>query len=162
MVVISLLKSQKIDLYAYLFGDILTVTNANLYWIYAGGALVLGLLISNWSKLVLITICQDLARAEGLKIFFMQLLLMFLMAMVVAVSIHIVGILLITSMLIIPAASARQFARSPQAMAIIAAFLGIVAVILGILSSLYFDTPTGPSIVVAAVVIFILTYFKKQ
>ncbi len=161
MVVISLLKNQKIDLYTYLFGDILTVTNVDLYWIYGGGLLVLILLISNWSALVLITICQDLARAEGLKIFFMQLLLMFLMAMVVAVSIHIVGILLITSMMIIPAASARQFARSPQSMAIISSILGIIAVILGIFASLYFDTPSGPSIVVAAVVLFVLTYFVK-
>lgn len=161
MVVISLLKNQKIDLYAYLFGDILTVTNADLYWIYAGGAVVLILLALNWSKLILVTICQDLARAEGLKIFSLQLLLMFLMAMVVAVSIHIVGILLITSMLIIPAASARQFARSPQQMAIIAAILGIVAVVLGIFSSLYFDTPSGPSIVVVAVALFVLSAFKS-
>lgn len=153
MVTISLLQ-QRIDLHAYLFGDILTVTPQELFWIYGGGGTVLALLYLNWPSLVLMTVHQDLARAEGVKTFRSQLLLMFLMTVVVAISIRIVGILLITSMLIIPAATARQFARSPEAMAVMAAVLGIVAVIGGIAGSLQFDTPSGPTIVSTAALMF--------
>ncbi len=157
MVVISFLKGQSIDLHSYLFGDILSVSNVDLYWIYSGAIFVLTLLALNWSSLNLVTICQDLAKAEGVKVLRTQFLLMFLMTMVVAIAINIVGILLITSMLIIPAASARQFARSPHTMAIIASILGVIAVVAGVISSIYFDIPSGPAIVVAAVILFAIT-----
>ena len=155
MVVISLLE-QSVDLHAYLFGDILTVTVQELWWIYLGGALVFLMLIWNWSRLVLMTIHEDLAEAEHVPTFLMQLLLMLLMTIVVAVSIRIVGMLLITSMLIIPAATARQLARSPEAMAGMASLLGVVAVVLGVYGSMVFDTPSGPSIVVASASLFLL------
>ena len=93
---------------------------------------------------------------------FNQLLIMLLMTVVVAVSFRIVGLLLITSMLIIPAATARQIANSPEAMAVTSSILGIFAVMLGIYISLYFDTPSGPSIVVASVVIFVSTLFLSS
>lgn len=155
MVVISLLE-QSVDLHAYLFGDILTVTAQELWWIYLGGALVLLMLVWNWSRLVLMTIHEDLAEAEHVPTFLMQLLLMLLMTIVVAVSIRIVGMLLITSMLIIPAATARQLARSPEAMAAMASLLGVVAVVLGVYGSMVFDTPSGPSIVVTSAGLFLL------
>ena len=157
MVSISLL-NQHVDLYAYLFGDILTVTPSELWWIYSGGAIVLILLSINWSSLVLMTIHEDLARAEGVRVWFTHLLLIFLMTIVVAVSIRIVGILLITSMLIIPAATARQLVRSPEAMALLASILGITAVVLGIYGSIELDTPSSPSIVAAATVLFAVLF----
>ncbi len=157
MVTISVL-NQRIDLYSYLFGDILTVTPTELWWIYAGGAIVLVTLLLNWSSLVLMTVHEDLARAEGVKVFFTHLMLMFLMTIVVAVSIRIVGILLITSMLIIPAATARQLVRSPEAMAVVSSILGIAAVIIGIYGSIKLDTPSGPSIVAAAAIIFAILF----
>jgi zinc transport system permease protein len=157
MVTISLLH-QRVDIHAYLFGDILTVTPRELWWIYGGGVVVLLLLLLHWPSLVLMTIHEDLAKAEGVKTFRTQLLLMFLMTIVVAVSIRVVGILLITSMLIIPAATARQFARSPEAMAVLAAILGIVAVIMGMLGSLHFDTPSGPTIVTASACMFAVLF----
>ena len=150
--------NQRIDLYAYLFGDILTVTTEELWWIYIGGAAVLVLLWANWSSLVLTTIDEDLARAENIRTFFMHLLLMFLMTITVAVSIRIVGILLITSMLIIPAATARQLVRSPEAMAAAASLLGVAAVIVGLYGSTRFDAPSGPSIVVTAAALFMLLF----
>lgn len=157
LVTISLL-NQRIDLHAYLFGDILTVTPNELWWIYGGGAIVLLVLLFNWSSLVLMTLHEDLARAEGVRVLLTQFLLMFLMTIVVAVSIRIVGILLITSMLIIPAATARQLVRSPEAMAIVSATIGIAAVIIGLFGSLRLDTPSGPSIVVAAAVLFMVLF----
>ncbi|MDC9715545.1 MAG: iron chelate uptake ABC transporter family permease subunit [Gammaproteobacteria bacterium] len=155
IVLISLL-NQTLDLHAYLFGDILTVTTTELWWIYLGGISVILLLIFNWSSLVLMTLNEDLARAEGVPVLLTHLLLLLIMSIVVAVSIRIVGILLITSMLIIPAASARQLAGSPEAMALIASLLGVLAVILGIYGSFQMDIPSGPSIVVAAVLLFVL------
>ena len=101
------------------------------------------------------TIDEKLARAEGINVVVNQLLIMLLMTIVVAVSFKIVGLLLITSLLIIPAATARQLARSPELMAIISSILAVFAVILGIYSSLILDTPSGPSIVVASTLIFI-------
>ncbi len=153
MVAISFLH-QGINLHAYLFGDILTVTPQELYWVYGGGIATLALLLFNWQSLVLMTIHEDLARAEGVRTFRTHLLFMFLMTIMVAISIRIVGILLITSMLIIPAATARQLSRSPEVMAVVAVLMGMAAVICGILGSLRFDTPSGPSIVSASALIF--------
>ncbi len=157
MVTISFLK-QRVDLQSYLFGDILTVTSNELLWIYMGGAVVIVLMALNWSSLVLMTIHEDIAKAENVNTLFTQFLLMLLMTIVVAVSIRTVGILLITSMLIIPAAAARQLVRSPESMAIMASIIGINSVLIGILGSIEFDTPSGPSIVVAATSLFAVVF----
>ena len=160
MVTIGFLKL-RIDLHSYLFGDILTITTTELWWIYLGGVIVLILMIANWSSLVLMTISQDLAKAEKVNTFVTNLLLMSLMTIVVGVSIRTVGILLITSMLIIPAATARQLVRSPEAMAAVAPVFGILAVLGGIFGSIKFDTPSGPSIVVVATINFILIFISS-
>ena len=153
VVTISVLQ-QKVNLHGYLFGDILTVTTQEIIWIYIGGTVVLATLFYYWSSLVLMTICEDLARAEHIRTTLMHILLMFLMTIVVAVSIRIVGILLITSMLIIPAAAARQLVRSPEAMAIGAALFGVLSVICGMVGAMQWDTPAGPSIVATATILF--------
>ena len=155
MVVVSLM-DVNFDLHSYLFGDILSVTSNEIFWIYLGAILTLSLLCYNWSSLVLITIHQDLARSQGIKVVYINLVLTMLMTIVVALSINIIGILLITSMLIIPDASARQLAKSPQLMAVISATFGMLAVIIGVISSFYLDTPSGPTIVSVAVLIFIV------
>lgn len=154
MVTLSLLE-KSIDLHSYLFGDILAVTSAEIYFILFGGFFVLIFLYFNWSSFVLMTIDEKLARAEGINIVFYQLLIMLLMTVVVAVSFKIVGLLLITSLLIIPAAAARQLAKSPEKMAAISSLLAVLSVAIGVYSSLYLDTPSGPSIVVASTIIFI-------
>ena len=154
MVTLSLLE-KSVDLHSYLFGDILAVTSAEIYFILFGGFFVLIFLYFNWSSFVLMTIDEKLAKAEGINIVFYQLLIMLLMTVVVAVSFKIVGLLLITSLLIIPAAAARQLANSPEKMAIISSLLAVLSVTIGVYSSLYLDTPSGPSIVVASTIIFI-------
>lgn len=156
MVVIGFLDQPNFNLHAYLFGDVLAIQTTDLYWIYGGGMLVLFAIMRYWPALTLMTIHEDLAKAEGISTFKLHLLLMFLMTIVVAVSIRIVGILLITSLLIIPAASARQLARAPESMAIIASILGIGAVLLGMTGSLHFDAPAGPAIVTASALLFAL------
>ena len=155
MVTLSLLE-KSVDLHSYLFGDILAVNSSEIYYILFGGFFVLIFLYFNWSSFVLMTIDEKLARAEGINVVINQLLIMLLMTIVVAVSFKIVGLLLITSLLIIPAASARQLAHSPELMAVVSSVLAVFSVILGILSSIYLDTPSGPSIVVMSALIFVM------
>ncbi|QEL88945.1 hypothetical protein D9623_01650 [Azospirillum brasilense] len=163
LVAIAFLETLRVDLVAYLFGDILSVTTGDLAWIYTGGAAALGGLLLLWRRLLAVTVDEDLARVEGMPVEALRLAFMLLIALVIAAAMKIVGILLITSLLIIPAAAARRFpaaaarrfSRTPEAMAALASVFGIAAVLGGLLSSLNWDLPGGPSIVVAAAALFL-------
>jgi len=152
----------RIDLYAYLFGDLLAVTRLDLYWLYGGGALILLCLILIWESLLSITVHEELAQVEGVPVVWVRLIFMLMVALVIAVAMKIVGILLITSMLIIPAAAARSFARTPEIMAVLASLIGGIAVVMGLYMSWHWDTPTGPSVVVAASFLFMLTLIHRS
>ena len=154
LVVLGFFETLRIDLMGYLFGDILAVSRGDLLWIYGGGTLALGVLAAIWRGLLTATLHEELARAEGLPVFRLRLAFMLTIAIVIAIAMKIVGILLIISMLIIPAATARCFARTPEQMAALAAASGVLAVGLGLWSSLETDSPAGPSIVVAATALF--------
>jgi zinc transport system permease protein len=155
LVIISFTDNQ-VNLISYLFGDLLTVSASNLLWIAATCIVVLVLLLLNWNRLLAITLHEELAQVEGVHVTRMRMLLMLLIALIVAVSMKVVGILLITSLLIIPPACARAYARTPESMAIMASIAGCLAVCGGITASWFWDTPTGPSIVVAASLLFVI------
>ncbi|WP_299182227.1 zinc ABC transporter permease subunit ZnuB [uncultured Neptuniibacter sp.] len=157
LVAVALLEI-RVDLLSYLFGDLLAVGDEDLLWIYGGGALVLLLLKLLWQPLLAITINEELAHVEGVNVPLTRLILMLLIAVVIAIAMKIVGLLLITSLLIIPAAAARRFARTPEQMAIGAALIGYGAVTGGLGMSWYLDTPAGPSVVVIALALFLLLY----
>ncbi|MBT9370892.1 iron chelate uptake ABC transporter family permease subunit [Rhizobium sp. CSW-27] len=157
LVLVAFMSWVRIDLIAFLFGDILAVTTADILLIWLGGAFVVGCLVLLWRPLVASTVSQDLAEAEGLNPDRARLFFMLLMALVIAIAMKIVGILLITALLIIPAATARRFSPSPERMAVFASLLGALAVVGGLFASLQADTPSGPSIVVAALVLFIVS-----
>ena len=159
LVLISLMPWMRIDLMGLLFGDILSVSRTDIALIYLAGGSVLGLVIWFWRPLLAATLSPELAQAEGLNPVRAKVILMLALALVIAIAIKLVGVLLITSLLIIPAASARRLSTTPEQMALIAAFLGILAVSGGLLGSRYWDTPSGPAIVVAAMVLFILSLF---
>ncbi|MDT0684367.1 metal ABC transporter permease [Roseicyclus sp. F158] len=154
LVAVSFLTTVRIDLMSYLFGDILAVDRTDLGIIWGGAALVIALIAWRWSALLTATLSPDLARAAGIDPRREQLALTFALAVVVAVAIKVVGVLLITAMLIIPAATARTFSRTPEAMAVIAAGTGIAAALGGLRMSYEFDTPTGPTIVCVVAVFF--------
>ncbi|KEA62461.1 Zinc ABC transporter, inner membrane permease protein ZnuB [Marinobacterium lacunae] len=158
LVAVALLDNIRIDLIEYLFGDLLAIAPEDLYWIYGGGALVMLLLWRFWDQLLAITINEELASVEGVNVLRVRLALMLLIATVIAVAMKLVGILLITSLLIIPAAAARRLASTPEQMAIYASVLGVLAVVGGITASWFWDTPAGPSVVVAALAEFLLLY----
>lgn len=155
LVTLSFMPEVRIDLMSYLFGDLLAVSRSDLYWILAGSAAVLVALALLWRPLLAITVHEELARVEGLPVAAIRLGLMLLIAVVIAVAMKIVGVLLITSLLIIPAAAAQRHARTPEQMAIGASFLGMLAVAAGLSLSWFQDTPAGPSIVVSAAAIFL-------
>ncbi|PKM29425.1 MAG: hypothetical protein CVV08_17610 [Gammaproteobacteria bacterium HGW-Gammaproteobacteria-12] len=130
----------------------------DLAWIMGGSALVLALLAWLWRPLLAITVHEELARVEGLPVAAIRLALMLLIAVVIAVAMKIVGVLLITSLLIIPAAAAQRHARTPEQMAVGASLLGLLAVCCGLALSWYQDTPAGPSIVVSAAALFLASF----
>lgn len=147
----------RVDLMGFLFGDILAVSKMDLLIIYGGSILALAILFKLWNRLFAATVNNELALAEGLGPDKSNLVFVLLLALVVAIAMKIVGVLLITAMLIIPAATARRFAGSPEQMALFAILIGIVSVFAGLYGSLYLDSPSGPSIIVAAFVCFVLS-----
>lgn len=162
LVSISLMTWLRVDLIGYLFGDILSVTQFDIIIIYVGVivvSLTMGLL---WRPLLAITVSEEIANAEGIAVWRIRLVFMLLIAFVIALSMKIVGILLITALLIIPAAVARRFSSSPGQMAFMAIFFGILSVSIGLASSLQWDSPTGPSIVLTAFILFVLTLVMPQ
>ncbi|MGI9298460.1 MAG: metal ABC transporter permease [Gammaproteobacteria bacterium] len=148
---------QNLDLHAYLLGDILFVNDTELMWIGGCAAASFLFLAAHWRTLILMTIHEDLAASEGVRPLRINMPLMILTALVAAVSARVIGVLLIASLLIIPAATARRFAKSPGGMAALAAACGVAAVVVGIYASLHFDAPAGPAIVAAAAAIFFLS-----
>ncbi len=154
LVAVSFLQGVRIDLMAYLFGDILAVEKSDLAVIWGGALAVLALLIWRWQALLTATLSTDLAHACGVDPRREQLVLTLALALVVSVAIKVVGVLLIAAMLIIPAAAARPLSRTPERMACIAAVIGTFAALFGLLTSFTFDTPTGPTIVCIAAMVF--------
>lgn len=157
LVVLSFMTWVRFDLNGLLFGDILSVSTTDIALIFGIGLPVLGLLIAIWHPLFAATVNTELAEAEGQNPARYRLAFTLLMAFVIAVSLKIVGALLITALLIIPAATARRFAVGPEQMAALAAVLGAISVVGGLNASLHFDTPAGPSVVVAGALLFALS-----
>lgn len=157
LVAVSFLSGIRIDLMAYLFGDILAVSRMDLAIIWSGALLVLLLLYWRWSALLTSTLNPDLAQAAGINPRREQLILILSLAVVVAVAIKVVGVLLIAALLIIPAAAARPFSTTPEAMGGIAVLIGGFSALSGLYVAYHFNTPTGPTIVSLAACLFVLS-----
>ena len=157
LVTLSFMPSVRVDLMGYLFGDLLAVSFNEVLLIVLGSILVLGLLGYFWRNLLALTVDEELAKVEGLPVTQLRLVLMLLIAVVIAVAMKVVGVLLITSLLIIPAATAQKLARSPEQMALMASVIGVFSVLGGLSMSWHLDTPAGPSIVVCAALCFVLS-----
>jgi len=157
LVALSFVQGLRVDLMAYLFGDVLAVTMTELAWIYGGGVAVLAVLLAIWRPLLAVTLHEDLARAEGVPVAAVHLGFTLSLAVTIALAMKVVGVLLIVSLLIIPAATARRFARTPEGMAGLAAVVGALSVAGGLAASLAWDTPAGPSIVSVGTLLFALS-----
>ncbi|MDG6333173.1 zinc ABC transporter permease subunit ZnuB [Glaesserella parasuis] len=162
VITISLLDNVRVDLMSYLFGDLLAIGFNDVLFISIGVIGIATLLALYWKKLLAITVSPELAQIEGLNVARLRLLLMFLTALTIALSMKFVGALIITSLLIIPSATARRFAKTPETMVIYAIGLSILSVSGGLLLSALKDTPAGPSVVVCAGTLFLLSLIKKE
>jgi zinc transport system permease protein len=162
LIALSLLPGVRVDLTGYLFGDILSLTQTQI-WLIAGGTVgAVAVLALLWRALLQLTVAPDLAAVAGQPMRRLELAFLVLLALLVALGVQLVGVLLLTALLIIPAASARPFARTPEQMAVIAAGLGALSCITGLFASLYMDLPAGPTVVVAAFVIFTLARLQRR
>jgi len=161
LVVVSVFGDGRVDLYGFLFGDLLAATGDDLMLIAITAALVLPLLIWLWKPLLAITVHEDLAKVEGVPVTWVRTALMLMMALVIAVTMKVVGVLLITALLIIPAAASRRMTKTPEQMAVIASLLGMASIAGGLAVSFYWDTPAGPSAVLCASSIFAISLLRK-
>ncbi|VFP84304.1 High-affinity zinc uptake system membrane protein ZnuB [Candidatus Erwinia haradaeae] len=162
LVLVSLMSNIRVDLITYLFGDLLAMTYNELWRIMIGVMLVLSILILNWRALLSLTVHSELAHVDGINIQRTKIILMLITALTIGISMKFVGALIITSLLIIPAATARRFASSPEQMAILAVIIGALSVTLGLIFSAFYDAPAGPSVVLGSAIIFMLSVIKKQ
>jgi zinc transport system permease protein len=158
MLILSLSTTVQINLVGYLFGDLLTISTIDLWWIAGCSVLIIALLLYHWNGFLAATVHEELARVEGVPVDKLHAIMVLMVALLIAVSMKIIGVLLITSLLIIPPAAARRLAETPEQMALGASIIGVLAVCGGLGMSYYFDTPAGPSIVVAACGFFFLSY----
>ena len=157
LVLLGILSFIRIDLMGLLFGDILSVNITDVLFVWVGGSIVLIVLILIWRPLFAATVNLELAKAEGLNADLANAIFTILIASVIAISIKIVGILLITGLLIIPAAASRNLSSTPIQMAIISSVIGLVSVVLGLQTSMIWNSPTGPTILAITLGVFILT-----
>ena len=157
LVLLGILSFIRIDLMGLLFGDILSVNITDVLFVWVGGSIVLIVLILIWRPLFAATVNLELAKAEGLNADLANAIFTILIASVIAISIKIVGILLITGLLIIPAAASRNLSSTPIQMAIISSVIGLVSVVLGIQTSMIWNSPTGPTILAITLGVFILS-----
>lgn len=154
--------SSRVDLNSFLFGDLLAVTFDDLLLIIALGALIALALYIYWDKLLAVTVHAELACVEGINVDRLRLLQLLLLALLVAVAMKVVGVLLVTALLIIPANCARPWSRTPEQMSKLAAVFGACAVLLGIALSMWLDTPTGASVVLCAALLFAVSHSTRK
>ena len=162
LVVVALMSDVRVDLMAYLFGDLLSVTTDDIAMIAVGVAIVLLVLYWQWRNLLSMTISPEMAHVDGVNLARARTVLMLVTALTIGLAMKFVGALIITSLLIIPAATARRFARTPEQMAGIAVLVGMLAVTGGLTFSAFYDTPAGPSVVLCAAILFVFSLSKKQ
>ena len=161
LIAVYLIPDARINLEGILFGDLLTVSAADTLTIWLVGLVVLGLTLWLWHPLLAITVHQDLAQVEGVSVAAVKTVLMLSLALVIAITMKVVGVLLITALLVIPAATARHFAKTPEAMAVMGSVFGLLAVVCGLAASWFMDTPAGPSIVLSAGLFFLLAQIAR-
>lgn len=161
MMIIGMLEGYRGDLFAFLFGDILTISNKDILLLSGVGLIVLSTLVFFFKPLLQIAFNKELAKVEGINVRFFEYLIFFVIALVVTVSLKMVGIILVTSLLIVPAASAKNLASNIRQLFLFSIVFGVISGIAGLTASVYFNSPSGPTIVLVSIGIFFLTLLKR-
>jgi zinc transport system permease protein len=162
IVLISLAHGFKVDLFNYLFGSIVTVTQTDIFLIGFLSFIVIASIIIFYKEMLFVTFDEETAKVSGIPTTFMNTLLIILASFTVALSIPIVGVLLISALIVIPVVTALQFRKNFKQTIFIAELISLVSVILGIFISFYFNLASGGTIVLLTIAIFILTLLIKQ
>ncbi|MCX8661525.1 MULTISPECIES: zinc ABC transporter permease subunit ZnuB [unclassified Gilliamella] len=162
LVVISLMNSIRIDLMGYLFGDLLSITMFDVYQILICVVIIGILLIWRWNQFLFITVSEELAFSHGINVPLTKFMLTILLALTIGIAMKFVGALIITALLIIPAATAKYYAKNPESMAFFAILIGMLSILGGILFSSIYDTPTGPSVVLSNTCLFFISLFISK
>lgn len=159
--IVSLLSGARVELMSYLFGDLLAITWSDALIIGVGVAIVTVVILKQWNNLLAMTVSAELAHVDGIHVKRTRLLLTLMLALVIGLSMKFVGALIITALLVIPPATARRFAKTPEQMAVIAIVISMLSVSGGLLLSAHYDTPAGPSVVICSTFLFLLSLLKK-
>lgn len=162
LVVISLMNSIRIDLMGYLFGDLLSITMFDVYQILICVVIIGILLMWRWNQFLFITVSEELAFSHGINVPLTKFMLTILLALTIGIAMKFVGALIITALLIIPAATAKYYAKNPESMAFFAILIGMLSILGGVLFSLIYDTPTGPSVVLSNTCLFFISLFISK
>ncbi len=161
MLVMGMLKGYRTDLFTFLFGDILAITDKDLLMIFIIGILTIMILLTFLKPFLQITFNRDLARVEGISVRFFEYLLFLIIAVVITVSLKIIGMILVTSLLVVPAASAKNLASSMKRLFVLSCVFGVVSGVIGLAMSVYLNTSSGPTIVLVSIMIFFITMFNR-
>jgi ABC-type Mn2+/Zn2+ transport system permease subunit len=157
IIILSMLKGYRGEIHRLLFGDILAINETQL--IMAAVLLVVeGGAFFYWiNPLALITAHEEMAHVCGIRVKTMNFIFVLMLTVTVAVSIRLIGILLVTSLLVIPSASARNVSRNLRQQIILSALFGLIGGATGTMMSYQLDIPCGPTIVMAGIILFILS-----
>ena len=160
LVILGFLSFIRFDVLGVLFGDILSVNTNDLLFIWIGGGLILAVLFYIWKPLFASTVNYELAEAEGMNPERVNAIFTILLAALIAISIKMIGVLLSTGLLIIPTAMARNLSNNPKQMVVLSIIGGLLSVFIGLYASFEINTASGPSIVVVALILFILSLIR--
>lgn len=162
IVLLSFMHNVRVDLIGYLFGDILTINSHDLMLIYGFLIIELIWIITHWRSLIIYCIDEDIAQSLRINTKYQEIIFTLMLSMIVVVSIKIVGILLITSLLIIPSAASRNISNTPIKMVVFSICIGIISVCTGLYFSFHFDTPSGPTIILSSLLIFLFSLLFRR
>ena len=162
VILASLSKGFNVDLFGYLFGNILAISNTEVILSLIFSLLVLAFIFFFYWDLFSSTFDEEYATASGINTNFTNIILSLLTGITVVLSVKVVGVMLVSALLIIPAVTALQFGKSFKVSLVISAFLSLVSVLFGILLSFQLDIPTGATIVMINVIFFVITLILRK
>lgn len=159
---VSLAEGFSSDLFSYLFGSVSAVSRQDLYIVIGIAIVVVVFLTLFYKELFVLSFDEEYAKASGLPAKWIHILFMIVTALVIAGSMRIVGILLVSSLMTLPVAAAMRIAKGFKQAIILSVLFGELAVIIGLVSAFYLNIAPGGTIVVTSIVILLLTITLKK
>ena len=151
-----------INIEALLFGDILAISWTDVAITAVITLVIITTLLVSYHSLINLCIDEELAATEGVPVIRFKLLLFLLLVALIATAVQVVGVLLISALLLIPAAAARRLATTPLQMLLLSPVIGLISVLLGLFAAYQLNTAAGPSIIIAAALLWLISLTKKS